>query len=163
MLAGITAFFFSTVVITILGEIVPQAYFSRNALKAASLLSPVLRFYRILLFPVAKPTALLLDRWLGPEAIPYFKEKDIRELIKLHMASSETDVDRVEGQGALNFLELDDVPLKQEGEPIDPESILRLPFVNGRPIFPDIRGDVSDETLSRIYRSGKKWIVLVDS
>jgi len=123
LLAGITAFFFSTVVITILGKILPQAYFSRNALKAASLLSPVLRFYRILLFPVAKPTALLLDRCVGPEAISYYKEKDIRQLIKLHMASAESDIEKVEGQGAMNFLELDDVPLAAEGEPLDPDSI----------------------------------------
>ncbi len=41
-------------------------------------------------------------------------------------------------------------------------SILRLPFVNGRPIFPDIRGGVSDEFLSRDCRSGRKWIVLAD-
>ena len=33
VLAGISAFFFSTVVITMLGEIMPQAYFSRNALR----------------------------------------------------------------------------------------------------------------------------------
>jgi len=72
VLAGISAFLFSTLIITLFGEIVPQAYFSRNALKFASLLSPVLRFYQIVLFPVAKPTALLLDRWLGPEAISYF-------------------------------------------------------------------------------------------
>ena len=162
-LAGITAFFFSTVVITILGEIVPQAYFSRNALNAASLFSPVLRFYRILLFPVAKPTALLLDRWLGSEAISYFKEKDIRELIRLHMMSSKTDIERVEGQGALNFLELDDVPLSAEGEPIVPQSIVNLPFRNERPVFPEIRADISDELLNRIQACEKRWIVLVDA
>ena len=31
VLAGVGAFVFSTVVITFLGEIIPQAYFSRNA------------------------------------------------------------------------------------------------------------------------------------
>lgn len=162
VLSGVLAFLFSTFVITILGEIGPQAYFNRQALRFGALFAPVVRFYQILLFPVAKPTAMALDRWLGQEAISYFKERDIREFIKLHMASSETDVDRIEGQGALNFLELDDVPLKGEGEPIDPYSILRLPFVNGRPIFPDIGGDVSDEFLKRVHRSGKKWIVLAD-
>jgi len=136
LLAGITAFFFSTVVITILGKILPQAYFSRNALKAASLLSPVLRFYRILLFPVAKPTALLLDPCVGPEAISYYKEKDIRQLIELHMASAESDIEKVEGQGAMDFLELNDVPLAAEGEPIDPDSIVPLPFRDDKPVFP---------------------------
>lgn len=162
VLSGLLAFLFSTFVITILGEITPQAYFNRHALKFGALFAPVVRFYQILLFPIAKPTAMVLDRWLGQEAIAYFKERDIREFIKMHMASSETDVDRVEGQGALNFLELDDVLLKGEGEPIDPDSILRLPFGNGKPIFPKTKGDASDEFLRHIHRSGKKWIVLVN-
>jgi CBS domain containing-hemolysin-like protein len=38
ILAGVVAFFFSTFLITICGEIMPQAYFSRNAMKLGSLL-----------------------------------------------------------------------------------------------------------------------------
>jgi len=72
VMAGVLSFTFSTVVITFFGEIMPQAYFSRNALKMASLLSPVLKFYQIILFPVAKPSALLLDSWLGKESVQYF-------------------------------------------------------------------------------------------
>src|SRR3974377_464650 len=36
VLAGVGAFFFSTIVITMLCEIIPQAYFSRNALSMAA-------------------------------------------------------------------------------------------------------------------------------
>ena len=75
VLTGAMAFVFSTVVITFIGEIIPQAYFSRHALKTASLLAPVLRFYQILLFPVAKSTALILDKWLGAEKVQYFRAK----------------------------------------------------------------------------------------
>ncbi|MGD9302090.1 MAG: CNNM domain-containing protein, partial [Desulfobacterales bacterium] len=57
VLAGISAFFFSTVVITLVGEIMPQAYFSRHALRMAAMLTPLLKFYQILLYPAAKPTA----------------------------------------------------------------------------------------------------------
>jgi metal transporter CNNM len=42
LLAGLGAFTFSTIVITIFGEIVPQAYFSRHALRMASRLKPLL-------------------------------------------------------------------------------------------------------------------------
>ncbi len=45
VLAGVAAFLFSTVVITVVAEIIPQAYFSRHALRVASALAPVLRFY----------------------------------------------------------------------------------------------------------------------
>lgn len=162
VLTGIAAFLFSTVIITILGEIFPQAYFSRHALKLGSLFLPVLRFYQMLLFPVAKPTAAILDRCLGPEAISYFKERDIRQLIKLHMAACESDIEKVEGQGTLNFLALDDLPLAAEGEPVAPDSIVRLNFQDNRPLFPKIRSEVSDEFLTRVHLSKKRWIIIVD-
>lgn len=163
VLAGVVAFFFSTVLITIVGEIVPQAYFSRHALRTASFLAPLLRLYQLVLYPVAKPTALALDRWLGPEAIGYFKEDDFRDLVTMHMKSAESDIDRVEGRGALNFLALDDLPLSAEGEPIDPQSIVTLPFDDGRPAFPGIEPSTSDRFLQAVHRSQKKWVVLVDA
>src|SRR5210317_378284 len=61
VMVGIAAFVFSTFIITFLGEIIPQAYFSRHAMQTASLLSPILRFYQFLLYPVAKPSALILE------------------------------------------------------------------------------------------------------
>ncbi|MCP1662802.1 MAG: DUF21 domain-containing protein [Methanocalculus sp. MSAO_Arc1] len=162
VLAGVAAFLFSTVVITIVGEIAPQAYFSRHALRVASFLSPILRFYQIILYPVAWPTAVILNRLLGPEGIRFFREKDLRELIWLHMESSETEIERMEGQGALNFLALDDVGLAEEGERIDPDSVVIIDFENTLPVFPHIRRDVTDPFLQEIQRSGKKWIVLTD-
>ncbi|HEU65132.1 MAG TPA: DUF21 domain-containing protein [Chloroflexi bacterium] len=162
VLAGVIAFLFSTVVITIVGEIIPQAYFSRHALVMASRLSPLLRFYQVILFPIAKPTALVLDKWLGADAIVYFKEKDLRELIKMHASSSETDIDKVEGRGALNFLAIDDLPLAAEGEIIDPKSIVKLQFQGSKPVFPSIKPSSSDKFLKLIRASNKKWIIIVD-
>lgn len=60
VLAGAMAFVFSTFLVTFGGEIIPQAYFSRNALKMVDLLSPLLRLYRILLYPIVKPSAMVL-------------------------------------------------------------------------------------------------------
>jgi metal transporter CNNM len=162
VLAGVAAFFFSTVIITIFGEIMPQAYFSRNALKMGALLSPVLRAYRFVLYPIAKPTAMVLDRWLGPEAIAYFKEHDLREMIKMHMESSRSEIDKVEGTGSLNFLALDDLPVAAEGEIIDPGSIVKLEFKDTRPLFPEITSSCRDPFLQTLNLSGKKWIIIVD-
>ncbi len=61
ILAGVGAFIFSTFVITFVCEIIPQAYFSRNALRMAAPLVPVLRVYQIMLFPLAKPAAIILQ------------------------------------------------------------------------------------------------------
>ena len=125
-------------------------------------MSPVIRFYQILLFPVAKPTALILDKWLGAEAISYFKEKDLRKLISMHVHSAESDIDRVEGRGALNFLAIDDLPVTEEGEIIDPKSIVTMEFKGRRPVFPNIKPSGSDDFLKLIHSSGKKWIIICD-
>lgn len=162
VLTGIMAFLFSTVVITIVGEIIPQAYFSRHALKVAAKFTPLLRFYQILLYPAAKPTALILDRWLGKEAISYFREEDIRKLITLHMQAADTEIEKVEGKGALNLLALDDLPAEKEGEELHPESIITLDFSEDRPVFPDIEPTIDDPFLNRLHSSRKKWAVLVN-
>ncbi len=162
VLTGAAAFIFSTVVITIFAEIIPQSYFTRHALRMASLLAPVLRVYQVILYPVARPTSWVLDAWLGGENIRYFPERDLRRVIQLHMESAESDIARLEGQGALNFLEIDDVSIDDEGEPIDPASIVMLPFEAGRPTFPEIKNDAGDDFLGRIHRSGKSWVVIVD-
>jgi hypothetical protein len=162
MLTGVAAFLFSTVVITVFAEIIPQAYFSRNALRLAALLAPVLRLYQVLLYPVARPSAMLLDAWLGGEGIRYFRERDLRQVIQLHMDSAESDIAWVEGQGALNFLDIDDVPLEDEGEAIDPESILRLEFDGDHVLFPIIEPSADDPFVQAVNRSGQPWVVILD-
>ena len=162
VLAGLAAFLFSTVIITFLGEILPQAYFSRHALKAASLLAPIIHFYRILLYPVAKPTSLLLNAWLGPESIHFYMEKDLHELIQIHIDSHETDIHELEGKGVRNFLDLDDLIVKEEGEPIETESIIELQFVGNNPVFPPVEQDCNDAFLRKLNNGRKKWIIIVD-
>jgi len=163
VLTGLSAFVFSTFVITTFGEIAPQAYFSRNALKVAALLSPLLRLYQFLLFPIAKPSALILDMWLGREGIQYFRERNLRELIRKHVDAPEaSDIDRLEGLGALNFLSLDDLPVVMEGEPVDPDSVIQLPVSEKRVVFPEFKEAATDPFLRAVEKSGKKWVIITD-
>ena len=159
-LAGLAAFAFSTFVITIFGEIAPQAYFSRNALRMSAAFEPLIRAYRFVLYPIAKPTAALLDAWLGKEGIPLYREREMRELIKEHIEAPESDIGRLEGLGALNFLEIDDLDVLQEGEIVDPDSVISLPLSGYVPAFPRITRSPSDAFLKRIQKSQKKWIVI---
>lgn len=162
VLAGVGAFFFSTILITFLGEIIPQAYFSRHAMQVGALLTPVLRFYQFLLYPVAKPTAKVLDLWLGKEGVTYFEERDLRQLIKKHIVASDTDVDRLEGIGALNFLALDDLLVSEEGEVVDPDSIIQLTTKNHEIVFPSYQSTADDPFLQKLNLSGKKWVIITD-
>lgn len=162
VMAGIGAFLFSTVIITLFGEIFPQAFFSRNALKIGARLAPVLKIYQIFLFPVAKPVALLLDFWLGKEGVDFMRERGVREMIRQHMEADETDLGRIEGLGALNFLRLDDISASQEGEPVDRRSIIQLPFDGEKAIFPSDAGEKGSTFLQQLRSSGKKWAVLTN-
>ncbi len=163
VMTGLMAFLFSTFLITFLGEIIPQAYFSRHAIKMAYALTPVIRFYQVLFFLLAKPTSLALDKWLGSEAVHYFQEDDFEEMIKLHMSSSESDIAKTEGRGALNFLAFDDLPITSEGEIISPESIIQMPFQDDIPVYPLEKESLSSDFIDRIRLSGKKWIIVTDN
>jgi metal transporter CNNM len=162
-LKGIEAFAFSTAAITLLGELLPQAYFSRNAMRVSARLAPMLHVLRVALFPIAKPTALLLDCWLGSEAAALFKERDFPALLTKHAEVESTGLGRLEVIGALNFLQLDDIDVQDEGEPVDPLSIIALPMKNDRPLFPPFVASPNDAFLRRLDASGKKWVILVDA
>jgi metal transporter CNNM len=162
VMAGVLAFLFSTVVITALGEIGPQAYFSRNALRAVAIFAPVLRLYRILLWPLAKPTALLLDAWVGTERVPWFRERELHNILRYHAVNTGSEVGRVEAIGAINFLALDDLVVQDQGKPLGRNSIVQLPFDEDRPVFPAIDRAQDDPFVRKLAASRKKWIVLQD-
>jgi hypothetical protein len=163
VLAGIGAFVFSTVAITLFGEIIPQAYFSRHALRMVARLAPLLKLYQVGLYPVAKPTAIVLNWWLGQEGIPFLHERDFRAFITSHVGVAGADVGQLEAVGALNFLDLDDVLVADEGEKIDPRSIITLPIESNRPVLPKFERSPNDAFLRQLNASGKKWVIIVDS
>ncbi|WP_274425676.1 DUF21 domain-containing protein [Chelativorans sp. YIM 93263] len=163
VMAGVLAFLFSTIVITAIGEIIPQAYLSRHALKAIAFVSPLLNIYRFLLWPIAKPIGHLLDLWVGPEAIPWFRERELEDILRHHGEMAQSEVGDVEATGAINFLALDDLTLGEEGSAVDPQSVIALQISDGRPVFPRFEHRPDDEFLQRLRSSGKRWIILTDS
>lgn len=160
VMTGAWAFALSTVGITFFGEIVPQAWFSRNALNMGAAFAPVLRFYQKVLWPVAKPSSWLLDRWLGTEGVSYLREHDLRRVIQKHMDADEADLDVSEGRGALNFLALDDLPVGREGEPVDPTSVVTLPVQLDLPVLPACIASADDPFVRQVAQSGRKWVIL---
>src|ERR1700674_3714222 len=161
VLAGLGAFFFSTVVITLFGEIAPQASFSRNALRMAARFLPFLIFWRAALFFLTRPTAMLLDWWLGAEGIAYFHERDVRSLVA-RAAASGGDIGKLEATGVQNFLDLDDLAVTDEGEPVHAQSVISLPLASGRCILPTFNPSPDDPFLQRVNASGKKWVIVTD-
>ena len=157
VLAGVGGFIFSTVGITFFGEIMPQAYFSRHAIRIGALLAPVIRFYQWVLFPVAKPAALILDGWIGPEGPTFMREKDIEIILHKHIREQDSEIGSAEGRGALNFLDLDDRLIAQEGAVIDGETIHRFPARLDLPIIPKPNEEGGPEFIERLKTKPHFW------
>jgi hypothetical protein len=161
VLAGVSAFFFSAGVITLFGEILPQAYFARNALRMTTRFLPFLIFWRAALFVLARPTALLLDWWLGAEGIAYLRERDVRSLVA-RAATSGGDIGKLEATGVQNFLDLDDLLVTDEGEMLHALSIISLPLAAGQCVLPTFNASADDPFLRQVNASGMKWVIVTD-
>lgn len=156
------AFIVSTFGITFFGEIVPQAYFSRHAIPVASRLAPIIRIYQLFLYPVAKPSALILDGWIGPEGPNYMRERDIEIILDKHIREEDSEIGETEGKGALNFLDLDDRQVLHEGQEIDPHTIHPFPVRLDLPILPQYGEEGSDSFIDQLKKNDKKWRVILD-
>jgi metal transporter CNNM len=77
-------------------------------------------------------------------------------------AASGGDVGKLEAIGARNFLDLDDVPVTDEGEVVHAESIISLPQANNRCVLPNFDRTPDDAFLRKIDASGKKWVIVTD-
>ena len=161
-LAGIAGFLVSTFGITLIGEIVPQAYFSRNALRVGALFSPVIRFYKILLFPVAKPSALLLDGWIGKEGPSFYRERDIETILEKHIREQDSEIGATEGRGALNFLDLDDRLIAEEGSAVVPETIYSFSTNMDLPVIPELGSPEGEAFLKALKTHHDKWAIITD-
>lgn len=78
------------------------------------------------------------------------------------MEAEDTEIEKVEGQGVINLLTLDDLPASAEGEVLHPDSIVKMNFNGGRPDFPEIEPRGDDPFLQKLHSSERKWAVLVD-
>jgi metal transporter CNNM len=160
--AGVGGFLFSTVGITFFGEIIPQAYFSRHAMRVGALLSPVMRFYQILLFPLAKGCALILDGWIGPEGPVFYRERDIEIILEKHIHESSSEISANEGQGALNFLDLDDRQISSEGSVISEETLYNFPIRLDLPIIPPLNEPEGKSFTDSLKKNPYAWAIIMD-
>lgn len=159
---GLYGFLFSTIGITFFGEIMPQAYFSRNALKVGGLLSPAIRFYQIILYPITKPCAILLDAWIGPEGPSFYDERDIEIILERHIEEADSEISANEGQGALNFLDLDDRKIIEEGSELDQITIYQFPSKLDLTIFPPLDSDEGKEFIESVKKHHHQWAIIVN-
>lgn len=103
---GIIAGILTTVLITLFGEILPQAIIARYALQIGARFTDVVRVIMWIFYPICAPIAWLLDRMLGDELPTVYSKTELTKIIEEHRfhADSEIDQDEVRiARGALSF------------------------------------------------------------
>jgi len=105
---GLLAGIISTGLILVFGEILPQAIFSRNALKIGAKTAWFVQMIIYIFFPVCYPLSRVLDFMLGKELPTIWSKSELGEIIKEHEDSPDSNIDEDEERiilGALSFSE----------------------------------------------------------
>ncbi|KAG5357558.1 Protein MAM3 [Yarrowia sp. C11] len=81
---GWRAVVIATVAIVIFGEVIPQSISVRYGLSVGAYFAPFVLGLMYLLYPLAYPTALLLDHLLGEDHGTVYKKAGLKTLVTLH-------------------------------------------------------------------------------
>lgn len=121
--SGLVAGIVSTVLIVIFGEILPQAIFSRYALTLGAKTIWLVKIFIFLMYPLAYPMSLILDKLLGKELQTIWSKREIKEIIKHHENNENSDIDKDEERIVLGALSFSEVVLKKV---MTPKSVLYI-------------------------------------
>lgn len=109
---GIIAVLASTTLITIFGEIAPQAFCSKYPLKIGYILLPLVKFYIFILYPICKPISMTLDHFLGRDLNHHYSRKELELLIKEH-GKEDVIIDKDEKDIMLGAMSFSDKEVEQ--------------------------------------------------
>jgi metal transporter CNNM len=104
--SGFIAGLVATGLIVIFGEIIPQATFSRYALKVGAKTAWLVKIFIIVFFVICYPIAWVLDKVLGDEMTTIYSKKELMKIVEEHRSAKESDIDEDENRiisGALSY------------------------------------------------------------
>lgn len=93
--SGLFAVIFSTMLIVIFGEVIPQAICSRHGLFVGAKTILITKFLMALTFPLAYPVSKVLDLILGEEIGSVYSRERLKELVRVTTHSNDLDKDEV--------------------------------------------------------------------
>jgi len=103
---GLFAIIISTALITLFGEIIPQAVLSRHALAVGAKLVWLVKIFLVVLYPFSKPLAWALDKTLGEELPTRYSKKELLSILEENSSSKMSDLEAHEHKiatGALRY------------------------------------------------------------
>lgn len=138
-LSGFIAGALSTILIVIFGEVLPQAFFSKNALPLAARFSWMLHLTSIVTYPISKPLQLLLDKIIGLHpANRLYGREELGMLITEHAGSTQSELDEDEVEILRSVLQLSDKRVSLIMTPIDKTYWLKADTRLTKELFNDI-------------------------
>ena len=145
-LIGLLAGLISTILLVIFGEILPQAMFTRNALKICASLAWLIKLMIIITYPLSKPTQLLLDRLFHNQAVQLHSRRELGFIFTEHVDNAGSELDDDEVEIIQNTLQLSEKRVSQIMTP------LRHVFwlSNATTITPQVLETIIDRNYSRI-------------
>jgi metal transporter CNNM len=143
---GFIAGIVSTGLIVVFGEILPQAMFARHAMSVGYRTVWLVKVFIVLLYPIAKPLAIMLDKILGEENPVIWSKDEISEIIRHHEDSPDSPIDSDEERiilGALTFSE------KEAHDIMTPKTVVYyLNIIT--PITQSLLNEIKEKGYSRI-------------
>lgn len=142
---GLAAGFIATALIFIFGEILPQAFVSRHALKVGAVTAPLVTVLIWALYPITYPIARFLDWLLGNETPTVHSKRELMEIISEHEDSHQSAVDEDEERimhGALKF------SLKSVADIMTPEPDVTM-FEHSLVLNIDVQTQIGNSAYSR--------------
>ena len=109
----------TTLLIVVFGEIIPQAVFTRHALKFTSYSAPLLRAMIVITYPISKPLQLLLDKMIGHEERQLESRRELGLLVTQHIGHKSSDLDEDEIEIIKGALSLSEKDVRHIMTPID--------------------------------------------
>jgi len=128
LFTGVIGFLLSTTFILYLGEIIPQSLCHKFGMQIGYYTVPLVIILMIITWPIAWPTALALNKVLGPEEELRYTRKQIKSLVTLHGTvddEQDEDLEKIMelGRSADQFEEFENQERIGNGEKSHKESI----------------------------------------
>ncbi|KAK9492340.1 hypothetical protein V1508DRAFT_462374 [Lipomyces doorenjongii] len=108
----------STILIVIFGEVIPQSVSVRYGLAIGAMFAPFVQLLMYAMYPVAYPTALLLDHVLGEDHGTVYRKAQLKTLVTLHRSMGVERLNRDEVTIISAVLDLNEKPVGNIMTPI---------------------------------------------